>query len=91
LVPFAVRLTPRAGRDVVEGWAADAEGRRVPKARVAAPPVDGQANAALIKLIAKTLGVARSSVTLVSGEGARVKMIQVEGVDEAALAALWAG
>jgi hypothetical protein len=85
---FAVRLTPRGGRDAVEGWVVDAAGRRALKARVAAPPVDGQANAALIKLIAKTLGVARSSVTIVSGEGARVKVLEVEGVDEAGLAAL---
>jgi uncharacterized protein (TIGR00251 family) len=86
-VRFAVRLTPRGGRDAVEGWAADTEGRRVLKVRVAAPPVDGQANAALLKLIAKTLGVARSSVTIASGEGARVKMLEVQGMDEAELAA----
>ena len=71
----------------MEGWAADTGGRRVLKVRVAAPPVDGQANAALLKLIAKTLGVARSSVAIASGEGARVKMLEVEGVDEAELAA----
>jgi hypothetical protein len=90
-VRFAVRLTPRGGRDAVEGWAAGADGRRVLKVRVAAPPVDGQANAALLKLIAKTLGVARSSVTIASGEGARVKMLEVEGLDEAELAARFPG
>ena len=83
-----MRLTPRAGRDAVEGWTADSDGRRVLKVRVAAPPVDGQANAALVKLIAKTLGVARSTVTIASGEGARVKMLAVEALDEAGLAAL---
>jgi uncharacterized protein (TIGR00251 family) len=91
LVRFAVRLTPRGGRDAVEGWAAGADGRRVLKVRVAAPPVDSQANAALVKLIAKTLGVARSSVSIASGEGARVKMIEVEGLDETGLAALLPG
>lgn len=75
----------------MEGWAAGADGRRVLKVRVAAPPVDGQANAALLKLIAKTLGVARSSVTIASGEGARVKMLEVEGLDEAELAARFPG
>ena len=75
----------------MEGWTADTGGRRVLKVRVAAPPVDGQANAALLKLIAKTLGVARSSVSIASGEGARVKLIEVEGVDEAELAARFPG
>lgn len=87
MVRLAVRLTPRGGRDAIEGWAADAHGRRVLKVRVAAPPVDGQANAALIRLIANTLGVARSSVTIAAGEGARVKLLEVEGVDQADLAA----
>jgi uncharacterized protein (TIGR00251 family) len=91
LIRFAVRLTPRGGRDAVEGWGAGADGRRVLKIRVAAPPVDGQANAALVKLIAKTLGVARSSVSIASGEGARVEMIEVEGLDDAGLAALLPG
>jgi uncharacterized protein (TIGR00251 family) len=91
LVRFAVRLTPRGGRDAVEGWTPDVDGRRVLKVRVAAPPVDGQANVGLIRLIAKTLGVARSSVTIASGEGARVKMLEVEGLSEAELAALLPG
>ena len=77
-----MRLTPRGGRDAVDGWAVDADGRRLLKARVSAPPVEGEANAALIKLIAKTLGLPRSAVSLASGEGARVKILQIEGIDE---------
>ena len=80
---IAVRLTPRGGRDAVEGWTVDEAGRPLLKARVSAPPVDGEANAALIKLIAKALGVSRSSVSIASGEGARVKVLAVEGLDEA--------
>ena len=80
---IAVRLTPRGGRDAVEGWGEDADGRPLLKVRVSAPPVDGEANAALIKLIAKTLGAPRSSVRIASGEGARVKILAVEGLDEA--------
>ena len=78
-----MRLTPRGGRDAVDGWAVDADGRRLLKARVAAPPVEGEANAALIRLIAKTLGLPRSAVSIASGEGARVKILRIEGIDEA--------
>jgi uncharacterized protein (TIGR00251 family) len=82
LVRLAVRLTPRGGRDAVDGWAVDAEGRRLLKARVSAPPVEGEANAALIRLIAKTLGLPRSAVSIASGDGARVKILRIEGIDE---------
>lgn len=84
---LTVRLTPRGGQDRIEGWSADASGRPLLKVRVAAPPVDGAANAALIALIAKALGRPRSAVTLASGESARIKTLDLEGVDQAALAA----
>jgi uncharacterized protein YggU (UPF0235/DUF167 family) len=63
-----------------------ADGRCVLKARVRAAPTEGQANAALIQLFAKTLDVARSKVTLAAGESARIKRIAIEG-DGKALAA----
>lgn len=85
---LTVRLTPRGGQDRIEGWSADLAGRPLLKVRVAAPPVDGAANAALVALIAKALGRPRSAVTLVSGESARIKTLALEGVDEAALAAV---
>lgn len=78
-----MRLTPRGGRDAVEGWGEDGDGRPLLKARVAALPVDGEANAALIGLIAKALGLPRSAVRIASGEGARVKVLAVESLDEA--------
>jgi len=84
---LAVRLTPRGGRDAVEGWATGADGRPFLKARVAAPPVEGEANAALTALLAKRLGVGRSAVRIAAGETGRLKQIDVEGVDEAAVAA----
>ena len=84
-VSLAVRLTPRGGRDAVDGWTTDAEGRTLLKVRVSSPPVDGQANAALIKLIAKTLGLPRSAVTIDSGDTARVKRLRIVGLDEAGL------
>ncbi len=80
---FAVRLTPRGGRDAIEGWAEDAQGQAVLKARVAAPPVDGEANVSLIRLIAKALGAPRSAVRIVSGDTARIKLLVVEGMDTA--------
>ncbi len=80
---FAVRLTPRGGRDAIEGLAEDEAGRPLLKARVAAPPVEGEANAALVKLLAKALGLPRGAVRIASGETARIKIIEIDGLDEA--------
>jgi uncharacterized protein YggU (UPF0235/DUF167 family) len=74
-----VRLTPRGGRDAIDGIETLADGRPVLKARVRAAPTEGEANAALIALIAKTLDVARSKVTLAAGGSARIKRIAIEG------------
>ena len=71
-----VRLQPRASRDEILGL--NEEGAL--RVRVKAPPVDGAANEALVHLLAKTLGVRKSSVTLVSGATARNKIIEVEGL-----------
>ena len=73
-VRFALRLTPRAGRDAVDG--VDVEGRL--RVRVAAPPVDGAANESLIRLLARELGLAPSAVRLESGAGSRQKLVSVE-------------
>ena len=78
-IRIAVRLTPKGGRDAIEGWAAAADGRWHLKARVAVPPESGKANAALIALIAKTLGVAKSKVRITGGETARLKQVDVCG------------
>ena len=78
---IAVRLQPRASRDELLGW--NEEGAL--RVRVMAPPVDGAANAALIRLLAKRLGVAKSKVSLVSGATARNKIVEIEGVTEAVL------
>ena len=81
-----MRLTPRGGRDAAEGWALDQEGRPYLKVRVASPPVDGAANAALIAFLAKTLKIPRSSVRLASGDTARIKRLALEGVNQDDLA-----
>jgi uncharacterized protein len=80
-----VRLTPRGGRDGIEGWARDEDGRPYLKVRVAAPPVDGAANAALEKLIAKTLKRPRGAVQIVGGDHTRLKHLEIEGVTQADL------
>lgn len=85
-VSVRVRLTPKGGRDAVEGWDTDSAGTSHLKARVRAAPESGKANAALIDLIAKTLGVSRSSVAIASGEKARLKIVAITG-DTSALAA----
>jgi uncharacterized protein (TIGR00251 family) len=86
---FKVRLTPKGGRDAIEGWWMDGASRRALKARVAAPPQDGKANASLIGLLARTLDVRNSDVRIVSGASSRLKTIEIDG-DEARLSALLA-
>jgi uncharacterized protein len=76
----AVRLTPRGGRDAVDGWALDGDGRPYLKVRVSSPPVDGAANAALLVFLAKTLKIPRSAVRLVAGDTARIKRLELDGV-----------
>lgn len=85
---LAVRLTPRGGRDAVDGWASDADGRPYLKVRVASPPVDGAANAALLAFLAKTLKIPRSAVRIAAGDTARLKRLELDGVtaDEVAKA-----
>lgn len=58
------------------------------KIRLAAPPVDGKANAALIAYLARVCGISRSNVVLVSGESARAKRVRIIGAADATLAAL---
>jgi len=76
-----VRLRPRGKSDELIGFR---EG--VLQARVSAPPVEGRANRALCRLIAKRLGVAPSKVSVVRGEKSRDKVVRVEGLEAATLA-----
>ena len=85
-IRLIVRLTPRGGRDAVDGWARDEAGRLHLKVRVAAPPLEGAANAALERLIAKTLKRPRGAVRIVAGEHARLKQLEIDGATEADLA-----
>ena len=76
---LTVRLTPKGGRDRIDGIETLADGRTVLKLRVRAAPTDGQANEALIRLLAKTLDVAPRCVNLAAGETARIKRIVIDG------------
>ncbi|MEI9990492.1 MAG: DUF167 family protein [Rhizomicrobium sp.] len=80
-VVFALRLTPKGGRDAVEGWSVGADGSEHLKARVASPPEDGKANAALIALLAKTLGVRKTTIEIIAGETSRLKTIAIAAPD----------
>lgn len=82
-----VRLTPGAAADRIDGWDVDVDGRPVLRVRVRARPVEGEANAALVKLLAKALGLPRSAVSLARGGQSRLKMIEVAGLDEAGIRA----
>ncbi|EJW13578.1 hypothetical protein A33M_2828 [Rhodovulum sp. PH10] len=83
-----VRLTPRGGRDALDGVERLADGRAVLKARVRAAPSEGEANAALLALLAKSLGVAKRAATLVAGDTARIKRIKIDGEPDALAATL---
>lgn len=80
-----VRLTPKAGRDRIDGPAADSDGRPFLAVRVAAPPVEGAANAGLIGFLAKRWRLPKSAISLVSGETARLKRLHLR-IGEADLA-----
>jgi uncharacterized protein (TIGR00251 family) len=81
----AVKLQSRGRGDELLGFDGD-----VLRARVSAPPVDGKANKALCRLIAARVGVAPSRVAVVRGAKSREKLVEVQGVDAAALPGLLA-
>ena len=85
---LSVRLTPRAEADRLDGWSRDEAGRPVLNARVRAAPVDGAANAALEALLASVLFRPRSAVRVVKGGSARLKQVEIDRVEDAALAAM---
>jgi hypothetical protein len=78
-----LRVTPNAGRDAIDGSQTRDDGSVVLRVRVAAVPDKGRANAAVIALIAKALGVSKSSIALVSGDTGRLKTLSVSGSADA--------
>ncbi len=82
---LTVRLTPKGGRDAIDGIVDLADGTCALKARVRAVAREGEANAALIRLLAGAIGIAASDVSLAAGATARLKQLAVSG-DGTALA-----
>jgi uncharacterized protein YggU (UPF0235/DUF167 family) len=87
-VALAVRLTPKGGRDHIDGIALLADGRSVLKVRVAAAPSEGAANAALVRLLATAVGVPPRDVALAAGATARIKRLTISGDPPTLIAAL---
>jgi uncharacterized protein (TIGR00251 family) len=83
-----VRLTPKGGRDAIDGIAPLGDGRTVLKARVRAAPHEGAANAALMRLIARAAGAPASRVAIVAGATGRLKRVRIAGEPRALAAAL---
>ena len=82
-VVLTVRLTPRAARDSIDGVGALSDGRAVVLARVRAVPDKGEANRALVELLAKALRVPKSAVAVIAGATARVKQVRIAGEPQA--------
>ncbi len=78
---ITVRVTPRGGRDAIDGYGADG----VLRVRVADAPADGKANDAVTRLLAKALGVPPTRIAVVAGAASRVKVIEIDGLSEAAV------
>ena len=87
-VALIVRLTPKGGRDSIDGIDELPDGRTILKARVRAVPAEGAANAALIRLIAKAISVPPRDVVLAAGDTARVKRLMISGDCPTLIAAL---
>lgn len=81
------KLVPNARKSEILGWEADAAGRPVLKIRLAAPPLEGKANRALVEFLSAAIDVPKGSLALVQGERSRTKRIRVDGLDQTALAA----
>lgn len=82
-ITFAVRVVPRASRSQIVG-----EHDGALKIQLTSPPVDGAANAELVKLLAKELGISKSNVEIVSGQTSKSKQVCVTGITPIALNAV---
>ena len=79
-ITITIQTTPNAPRSEIVGWMGD----RL-KVKVKAPAVEGKANAELVRFLAERFGVRPNAVVLVRGDTARLKVVRVEGIDEADL------
>lgn len=84
-----VRLTPKSSADRIDGWDSDDKGRKFLKVRVRAAPIEGRANEALILFLAKSLKMPKSHLSLVAGDTARLKTIEIDGLSDNALSEMF--
>ena len=82
-VRFAVRVVPRASKSEIVG-----EHDGALKVRIASPPVDGAANAELIKLLARSFGVSKSDIEITSGLSSKTKQVRITGITAAGITAV---
>ncbi len=85
-VTIIVRVVPRASHSEVQGTQGDAL-----KVRLQAPPVEGKANRALVEFLAERLDVAKSQISIVSGDTGRIKRVRIQGVTLERVAGLITG
>jgi uncharacterized protein (TIGR00251 family) len=74
---LAIRVTPRSAKPGIGGWRTDSSGREELEVRVSEAPTDGAANEAVIRLLAKALGVSRSELSIIAGSTSRNKRISI--------------
>lgn len=74
---LAVRVTPNARSSAFAGWSADEKGRPVLLIKLAAPPVEGKANAGLIAFLSEALGISKGQITLLRGGASRQKQVEL--------------
>ena len=85
-IQFTVRVVPRASKSEIVGHHDGAL-----KVKIASPPVDGAANAELIKLLARSLNVPKTNVVITSGRSSKTKQVSIFGIDLAAIASILKG
>jgi uncharacterized protein (TIGR00251 family) len=77
---ITVKLTPSAKKNEIKGWETNDAGERYLRASVTAAPEKGNANKALIKLLAKNYDVSKSTITLLRGDTSRIKTLEISGL-----------
>lgn len=82
MAKIAVKVVPGSSRDQIVGWLGDAL-----KIKVAAAPEKGKANKAVVKLLAKTLGISTDAIEVVSGHTSPSKVLAIDGLDDEAIRA----
>lgn len=85
-VTINIKLTPKGSKNAIQGWANDVDGNPVLKVMVTTPPEKGKANKALIALLAKEWSIAKSQITITSGETSRNKVVKISGIKSGAIA-----